>query len=136
MRESVEMKNLSLKICLVTAALFGSVGSGFANSVNGSFVCELVLRDGSGTDVYLKTTDRGMKIKRLDIELESQFVEIHRGKTNDFRVFVQIKNTITEDLVVLTATKDARVFHYNGTETDEYNDTVTARVVRGICKKV
>ena len=130
------MKNLSLTFCLVIAALFGSVGSGFANSVNGSFVCEVVFIDGSSKDIYVKTTERGMKVRRLDSDFEEDYIEIHKGKTNDFRVFVQIQNTIQEDIVVLNATEDAREFHYNETGTSDWNVSITDRIRRGICKKL
>jgi hypothetical protein len=130
------MKNLSLTFCLVIATLLGSVGGGFANSVNGSFVCERVFVDGSSQVVFITTTDRGMKLKNLDIDLESQFTEIHRGKVNNFKVFVQLNNTISEEIVVLTATDDKQVFHYNGTGTSDWKITVNDRVSRGVCKKV
>ena len=130
------MKNLSLTFCLAIATLFGSVGNGFANSVNGSFVCEIVFIDGSSKDIYVKTTERGMKVRRLDSDFEEDYIEIHKGKTNDFRVFVQIKNAIQEDIVVLTATEDSREFHYNETGTGDWNVSITDRIRRGICKKL
>ena len=120
------------------AALLGSVGGGFANSVNGSFFCETVFWDGSGQDVYITTTERGMKIKLIKYGDESDYVEIHKGKKNDFRVFVLIKN-LFENLVVLTATEDAHVFHYNGITTAtgiSGRDSASQRVVRGSCKKL
>ena len=106
-----------------------------ANSVNGSFVCQLVFSDNSGYDVYITTTDSGMTEKDIKYGDEYKYLEIHRGKTNDFRVFVGIGNWLTEDIIVLTATEDKRVFHYINYMTRQ-RKTVSSRVVRGNCTKV
>ena len=55
--------------------------------------------------------------KDIEYSGEIKYLEIHREKANDFRVFVQIENTIQERTIVLTATDDHRVFHYNGSLT-------------------
>jgi len=126
------MKYLVLTLTLI----FSMSGLVNANSVNGSFVCELVYSDGSGQDVYITTTESGMTRKYIKYDDEHDYVEIHKGNTNDFRVFVQVGNWITEDVVVLTATSNAREFHYNGANTSDGQDSINARVVRGICNKL
>ena len=104
-------------------------------NLDGSFLCELVFRDGSGQDVYITTTESGVTEKDIEYGDESEYLEIHKGKTNDFRVFVQIENGIQEGIIVLTATEDQRGFHFIGSITAQ-RETVTARVVRGNCKKM
>ena len=47
----------------------------------------------------------------------------------------QFKNTIGEGIIVLTATNDHRVFHYNGSVTSQ-RKTESARAVEGNCKKM
>ena len=106
-----------------------------ANSVNGSFVCQLVFSDNSGYDVYITITDSGITQKDIKNGDESKYLEIHRGKTNDFRVFVEIGNWLHEDIIVLTATEDKRVFHYINSMTN-LRETVSSRVVRGNCNKM
>ena len=79
-----------------------------------------------------------MKIKLIKYGDESDYVELHKVKTNDFRVFVLIKN-LFENLVVLTTTEDAHVFHYNGITTAtgiSGRESASQRVVRGSCKKL
>ena len=122
-------------LVVVLTLIFSMTGSVNANSVNGSLFCELVFRDGSGYDVYITTTDVGMIEKDIEYGDESEYLEIHRGKTNDFRVFVQIENRIQEKIIVLTATEDGRVFHYISSMTAQ-RESVSARVVRGNCKKM
>ena len=120
-------------LVVVLTLIFSMTGSVNANSVNGSLFCELVFRDGSGHDVYITTTDVGMIEKDIEYGDESEYLEIHRGKTNDFRVFVQ--SHYPEIIIVLTATEDQRVFHYISTITAQ-RESVSARVVRGNCKKM
>ena len=129
------MKNMFLTIYLVLAVLFGSVGTLSANSVNGNFVCEVFFRDGSSHDYFITTTKGGMKSKFIKYDVESKYVEIHKGKMNDLRVFVQVGNTILESIVVLTATDHPRKFHYNGTGT-ESDLRLDARTRTGICNKL
>ena len=124
-----------LTIYLVLAVLFGSVGTLSANSVNGNFVCEVFFRDGSSHDYFITTTKGGMKSKFIKFDIESKYVEIHQGKMNDFRVFVEVGNTILESIVVLTATDHARKFHYNGTGT-ESDLSLDVRITKGICNKL
>ena len=125
------MKHLVLTLIF----LFSMSASVNANSVNGTFVCELVFSDGSGYDVYITTTESGMIQKDIEYGDQSKYLEIHRGKTNDFRVFVEIGSWLNENIIVLMATEDQRVFHYHGSTT-MMRDTVTARAIRGNCKKM
>ena len=125
------MKYLALAFTLI----FSFSGPVNANSVNGSFICQLVFSDNSGYDVYITTTDSGITKKDIKYGDESKYLEIHRGKTNDFRVFVQIGNWLHEDIIVLTATEDKRVFHYITSMTN-HRETVSSKVVRGTCNKV
>ena len=120
-------------LVVVLTLIFSMTGSVNANSVNGSLFCELVFRDGGSKDVFITTTDVGMIEKDIEYGDESEYLEIHRGKTNDFRVFVQ--SHYPEIIIVLTATEDPRVFHYNSTITAQ-RESVSARVVRGNCKKM
>ena len=130
------MKNLFLTIYLVLAVVFGSVGTLSANSVNGNFVCELFFRDGSSADYFITTTSTGMKSKYIKYDdPEREYVEIHKGGINDFRVFVIIGNFAVEDVVVLSATRNPREFHYNGTGTHS-GDDLDYRIQRGICNKL
>ena len=122
-------------LVVVLTLIFSMTGSVNANSVNGSLFCELVFRDGGSKDVFITTTDVGMIEKDIEYGDESEYLEIHRGKTNDFKVFVQIENGIQEGIVVLMATEDQRVFHYISTITAQ-RESVSARVVRGNCKKM
>ena len=120
-------------LVVVLTLIFSMTGSVNANSVNGSLFCELVFRDGGSKDVFITTTDVGMIEKDIEYGDESEYLEIHRGKTNDFRVFVQ--SHYPEIIIVLTATEDQRVFHYISTITAQ-RESVSARVVRGNCKKM
>ena len=120
-------------LVVVLTLIFSMTGSVNANSVNGSLFCELVFRDGGSKDVFITTTDVGMIEKDIEYGDESEYLEIHRGKTNDFRVFVQ--SHYPEIIIVLTATEDQRVFHYISTITAQ-REGVSARVVRGNCKKM
>jgi hypothetical protein len=129
------MKNIFPTIYLVLAVLFGSVGTLSANSVNGNFVCEVFFRDGSSSDYFITTTSTGMKSKYIKYSDESEYVEIHKGETNDFRVFVKIGNFVVEDVVVLSATRNPREFHYNGTGTHS-GDDLDYRIEKGICNKL
>ena len=126
------MKYLVLALTLI----FSMSGSVHANSVNGSFVCEIIYRDGSSEDIYISMTKRGMKTKTIKHGDETDYVEIHKGNTNDFRVFVQVGNFLMEHVVVLTATRKAREFHYNRTDTSGGLASINARFVRGICNKL
>ena len=129
------MKNMFLTIYLVLAVLFGSVGTLSANSVNGNFVCEVFFRDGSSSDYFITTTKGGMKSKYIKYDIESEYVEIHKGEINDFRVFVLVGNFAVEQVVVLSATRNPREFHYNGTSTHS-GDDLDYRNKKGICNKL
>ena len=129
------MKNMFLTIYLVLAVLFGSVGTLSANSVNGNFVCEAFFRDGSSSDYFITTTKGGMKSKYIKYDIESEYVEIHKGEINDFRVFVLVGNFAVEQVVVLSATRNPREFHYNGTSTHS-GDDLDYRNKKGICNKL
>ena len=129
------MKNLFPTIYFVLVVLFGSVGTLSANSVNGNFFCEVFFRDGSSSDYFITTTSTGMKSKYIKYGDESEYVEIHKGETNDFRVFVRIGNFVVEDVVVLSATRSPREFHYNGTGTHS-GDDLDYRIEKGICNKL
>ena len=120
-------------LVVVLTLIFSMTGSVNANSVNGSLFCELVFRDGGSKDVFITTTDVGMIEKDIEYGDESEYLEIHREKTNDFRVFVQ--SHYPEIIIVLTATEDQCVFHYISTITAQ-RESVSARVVRGNCKKM
>ena len=129
------MKKILLKTCLFFVALFGSFSQVNANSVHGNFFCEIVFHDGSSKNIHIATTEDGMVAKNIKYGDVSKFVEIHRGKNNDFKVFVLIENWVHEDIIVISASEDERVFHYNGTITPD-RETAEKKVMRGNCTKL
>ena len=80
------------------------------------------------------TTENGMTETDVDVGHEQKYLEIPRGKKNGFRAFLG-RPKYSERIVVLTPTKNHRVFHYQGFITAP-RETVSVRVVRGNCKKM
>ena len=70
------MKYLALAFTLI----FSFSGPVNANSVNGSFVCQLVFSDNSGHDVYITTTDSGIKKKILSTAMNLNISKYTEGK--------------------------------------------------------
>lgn len=114
----------------------------FGNSFNGQFVCEIIyVSDGSKEKLAMVIDGDSKKEKRLGFS-DTWYSEeklIHRGEYNSFLTFVRQKNTILEDVTIITKMSDGS-FHYNRistSEDDKYSGIkqAQARHKVGLCEK-
>ena len=127
-----------MKYIYTLLIFIGLSGAAYADDIKGKWLCEVInAGDGSGSQYVYTISGKNLNIKEIGWSYSTDLVQRFAGKTNPFKVFVEVDNTLSETVIVLRSIIRKNYqpqLHMSKTTTSD-GWRVKARVWYGICNK-
>jgi len=125
-----------MKYIYTLLIFIGLSGSVYADEIKGLWLCEVInAEDGSGGPYVYTISGKNLSIKGVGSSYISDYVQRFTGKVNPFKIFVEVGNAGSEDVIVLNSISRNKL-HTNKTSTIDLWSKAEARAWYGSCDRL
>ena len=125
-----------MKYIYTLLIFIGLSGSVYADEIKGLWLCEVInAEDGSGGPYVYTISGKNLGTSEVGFSFGSDYVQRFTGRVNPFKIFVEVGNTLSEDVIVLNSISRNKL-HTNKTSTSDIWSKAKARAWYGSCDRL
>ena len=113
----------------------GLSGSAYADVFQGKWLCNVISAgDGSGNQYVYTISGKNLGTSEVGFSFFTDYIQRFTGKTNPFKIFVGVDNSISETVIVLRSISRNKL-HVGETNTSD-GWRAKSRMWYGICDRI
>jgi len=124
-----------MKYIYTLLIFIGLSGAAYADDIKGKWLCEVInAGDGSGSQDVYTISGKNLSVSEVGFSFGTDYIQRFTGKTNPFKVFVQVDNTIQEAVIVLRSISRNKLHMSKNSTSDGWR--AKSRVWYGSCDRL